>query len=66
VVRDRHRESPKRTTHSVVVFRIDSVMVGSRPANERSVLMLPVGDPAADAKVPEITKRGLSEVMEVK
>jgi hypothetical protein len=32
-----------------------------RPVNERPFLLLPVGLPAEDAEVPEITKRPLSE-----
>jgi iodotyrosine deiodinase len=37
-----------------------------RPSNERPFLLIPVGYPALDATVPEITKKGLQEVMEVK
>ena len=34
-----------------------------RPANERAFVLLPVGYPASDAKVPDISKKALSEVM---
>jgi iodotyrosine deiodinase len=32
-----------------------------RPVNERPFLLLPVGLPAEDAEVPDITKRPLNE-----
>jgi iodotyrosine deiodinase len=38
----------------------------NRPKNERPVVLIPVGLPAADATVPAIGKKSLSEVMEVK
>ncbi len=34
-----------------------------RPKNERAFMIVPVGYPAEDAKVPRITKKELSEVM---
>ena len=34
-----------------------------RPANERPFLLIPVGYPAPDAKVPVLTKKALDEVM---
>lgn len=34
-----------------------------RPANERPFVLIPVGYPAADAEVPAIGKKGLSEIM---
>ena len=37
-----------------------------RPANERAYVVIPVGYPAADARVPDITKKPLSEVMIVR
>lgn len=37
-----------------------------RPANERPFLLIPVGYPADDAKVPVLTKKPLSEVMIVR
>ena len=33
-----------------------------RPANERAFLLLPVGYPAADARVPVIERKGLGEI----
>ncbi len=36
-----------------------------RPANERAMIVLPVGYPAAGAMVPEISKKSLDEVMVV-
>jgi hypothetical protein len=33
-----------------------------RPANEKPYLLVPVGYPAADAMVPRITKKPMSEV----
>lgn len=35
----------------------------NRPANERPFLLIPVGYPAHDATVPDITKKPLAEVM---
>ncbi len=37
-----------------------------RPKNERPYLVIPVGYPAADAKVPRIPKKALDEVMVVR
>ncbi|HME10941.1 MAG TPA: hypothetical protein VKG25_28045, partial [Bryobacteraceae bacterium] len=37
-----------------------------RPKNERPFLLIPVGFPAPGATVPAITKKGLSEVMEIR
>jgi nitroreductase len=37
-----------------------------RPANERAFVLIPVGYPADDAEVPDITKKSLSEVLVVK
>jgi iodotyrosine deiodinase len=36
-----------------------------RPANERPFVLIPVGYPAPDATVPAISKKAISEVMEV-
>jgi iodotyrosine deiodinase len=36
-----------------------------RPANERPFVLIPVGYPAAGATVPDLSKRELSEVMDV-
>jgi nitroreductase len=37
-----------------------------RPANERPFVLIPVGYPADDAQVPDITRKSLSEVLVVK
>lgn len=37
-----------------------------RPSNERPFLLIPVGYPAAEATVPEISKKDLTEVMEIR
>ena len=37
----------------------------NRPANERAAMIIPVGYPAADARVPVISKKALDEVMVV-
>jgi iodotyrosine deiodinase len=37
-----------------------------RPSNERPFVLIPVGYPADDAQVPDITKKPLSEVLVVK
>lgn len=37
-----------------------------RPGNERPYLLIPVGYPAAGARVPEIRKKGLDEVRELR
>lgn len=37
----------------------------NRPKNEKPFLLIPVGYPAADAKVPDIQKKLLEDVMEV-
>jgi hypothetical protein len=33
-----------------------------RPPNERAMLVLPVGYPAADAKVPDIRRKAVEEI----
>jgi nitroreductase len=33
-----------------------------RPANEKAMLVMPVGYPAADAKVPDLTRKSLDEI----
>jgi hypothetical protein len=37
-----------------------------RPKNERPFVLIPVGFPSSDATVPEITKKSIAEVMEIK
>jgi hypothetical protein len=34
-----------------------------RPKNERPFALLPIGYPAADCKVPDITRKDLNQVM---
>ena len=38
----------------------------NRPKNERPFVVIPVGLPAPDATVPAITKKSITEVMEVR
>jgi iodotyrosine deiodinase len=47
-------------THTPCPMGFLSQLLG-RPSNERPFLLLPVGFPAEDAEVPDITKRPLSE-----
>jgi nitroreductase len=35
-----------------------------RPFHEHAMLLMPVGYPAEDAKVPDLRRKGLSEVSE--
>jgi hypothetical protein len=37
-----------------------------RPRNERPFLLIPVGYPAPEAKVPDIEKKTLDEIREVR
>jgi hypothetical protein len=37
----------------------------NRPANEKAFLLIPVGYPADDAEVPEITKKSFEEISEI-
>jgi nitroreductase len=37
-----------------------------RPKNERPFVLIPVGFPAADATVPDIAKKSIAEVMEIR
>ncbi len=37
-----------------------------RPKNERPFVLIPVGLPSPDATVPELTKKSIAEVMEIK
>lgn len=38
----------------------------NRPKNERPFVLIPVGYPSADATIPQIAKKGLAGVMEIK
>ncbi len=33
-----------------------------RPANEKAMLVMPVGYPAPDARVPDLTRKALEEI----
>jgi len=48
-----HTPSPMGFLHSVL----------RRPAHERAFLLIPVGYPAADCRVPRLTKKPLEEIM---
>jgi hypothetical protein len=37
-----------------------------RPKNERPFVLIPVGLPAPDATVPDIAKKSIGEVMEIR
>ena len=49
-------------THTPSPMRFLADILG-RPANERAFVLIPVGYPAADARVPAITKKTLAEIM---
>jgi nitroreductase len=52
-------------THTPSPMGFLSSILG-RPKNERPFVLIPVGFPAPDATVPEITKKSIGEVMEIK
>jgi iodotyrosine deiodinase len=52
-------------THTPSPMRFLGRILG-RPQNERPFLLIPVGYPAADARVPDISKKTLDEVREVR
>lgn len=49
-------------THTPSPMKFLANLLG-RPANERAFVMIPVGYPAADARVPLITKKPLEEIL---
>ncbi len=49
-------------THTPSPMKFLAEILG-RPANERPFVLIPVGYPAEDAKVPLISKKALSEIM---
>jgi iodotyrosine deiodinase len=51
-------------THTPSPMRFLSEIL-RRPPNEKPYLLLPVGYPAADARVPDISKKPLSEILTV-
>ncbi len=57
-----HQAGLATLTHTPSPMGFLSEILG-RPANERAYVVIPVGYPAADAKVPVITKKPLDEVM---
>ena len=52
-------------THTPSPMRFLGRILG-RPQNERPFLLIPVGYPAADARVPDISKKTLDEVREIR
>ena len=52
-------------THTPSPMRFLGRILG-RPKNERPFLLIPVGYPAPDARVPDITKKSLGEVRQVR
>ena len=49
-------------THTPSPMKFLADLLG-RPANERAFVMIPVGYPAADARVPLLTKKTLADIM---
>lgn len=49
-------------THTPSPMKFLADLLG-RPANERAFVMIPVGYPAVDARVPLITKKALADIM---
>jgi nitroreductase len=60
-----HHAGLATLTHTPSPMNFLSEVLG-RPANERAFVLIPVGYPAEDAEVPDITKKPLSEVMILK
>ncbi|MBK8022719.1 MAG: nitroreductase family protein [Chloroflexi bacterium] len=59
-----HHAGLATLTHTPNPMAFLSQILG-RPANERALVVIPVGYPSADAQVPAITKKPLDEVMVV-
>ncbi len=57
-----HRAGFATLTHTPSPMRFLGEILG-RPRNERPFVVIPVGYPAADARVPAITRKPLSEVL---
>ena len=57
-----HRAGLVTLTHTPSPLNFLHKILG-RPENERPYLLLPVGYPAEDAKVPDIKRKGLDEIM---
>lgn len=56
-----HRMGLVTLTHTPNPMAFLAEILG-RPSNERAYLILPVGYPAADAKVPDITRKSLEDI----
>jgi iodotyrosine deiodinase len=59
-----HQAGLATLTHTPSPMKFLSEILG-RPANERALVVIPVGYPAADAQVPVIEKKPLDEIMVV-
>lgn len=59
-----HQSGLATLTHTPSPMKFLSAVLG-RPSNERALVVIPVGYPAADATVPVITKKPLDAVMVV-
>lgn len=57
-----HQAGLATLTHTPSPMKFLGPILG-RPANERPYVVVPVGRPAEDATVPDITKKDLSEVL---
>jgi nitroreductase len=57
-----HRIGLATLTHTPSPMAFLTRILG-RPSNERPYILFPVGYPAADAKVPDLTRKSLDEVM---
>jgi iodotyrosine deiodinase len=57
-----HQAGLATLTHTPSPMRFLAELCG-RPANERPFVLIPVGHPAADATVPDIRRKPLSEVL---
>lgn len=60
-----HMSGLATLTHTPSPMRFLTSILG-RPKNERPFVLIPVGLPSPEATVPELTKKGIAEVMEIK
>jgi iodotyrosine deiodinase len=60
-----HMSGLAALTHTPSPMGFLSEILG-RPKNERPFLLIPLGFPARDATVPDIPKKSLAEVMEIR
>jgi hypothetical protein len=56
-----HRMGLVTLTHTPSPMTFLRDLLG-RPANEKALLVMPVGYPALDAKVPDLVRKGLDEI----